>query len=138
MPLRWGLLVLQGESNVVVRGMKFLEWLMQVGAGKVGAAALGWAMWWVGQCVRWSERQGRVMARAALRLRLRQGLTGKAQALCPANVAQVRPPHPCCSMATPARPCCPACPCLQRPETNIAVVTHSAFLWFTLTCFGNE
>lgn len=26
----------------------------------------------------------------------------------------------------------------QRPETNIAVVTHSAFLWFTLTCFGNE
>lgn len=27
---------------------------------------------------------------------------------------------------------------MQRPETNIAVVTHSAFLWFTLTCFGNE
>lgn len=27
---------------------------------------------------------------------------------------------------------------VTRPETNIAVVTHSAFLWFTLTCFGNE
>eukprot|EP00887_Chlorella_sp_A99_P002998 scaffold9.g2998.t1 len=27
---------------------------------------------------------------------------------------------------------------MQRPETNIAVVTHSAFLWFTLTCFGYE
>ncbi|PSC75000.1 phosphoglycerate mutase [Micractinium conductrix] len=27
---------------------------------------------------------------------------------------------------------------MQRPETNIAVVTHSAFLWFTLACFGNE
>lgn len=27
---------------------------------------------------------------------------------------------------------------MTRPETNIAVVTHSAFLWFTLTCFGNE
>ena len=26
---------------------------------------------------------------------------------------------------------------MQRPETNIAVVTHSAFLWFTLACFGN-
>eukprot|EP00890_Picochlorum_soloecismus_P000886 jgi/Picsp_1/1799/NSC_05267-R1_phosphoglycerate mutase-like protein len=27
---------------------------------------------------------------------------------------------------------------MRRPETNIAVVTHSAFLWFTLANFGNE
>lgn len=27
---------------------------------------------------------------------------------------------------------------MARPETNIAVVSHAAFLWFTLACFGNE
>ena len=27
---------------------------------------------------------------------------------------------------------------MSLPDTNIAVVTHSAFLWFTLTTFGNE
>ena len=27
---------------------------------------------------------------------------------------------------------------MRRPEINIAVVTHSAFLWFTLANFGNE
>lgn len=27
---------------------------------------------------------------------------------------------------------------MSRPESNIAVVTHSAFLWFTLATYGNE
>ena len=83
--------MVEGESNVVVRGMKFLEWLMQVGLG-------------------WEAAAGQ------------EGPPGRSE--------QAAWLYWALPIPFPRRP--------QRPETNIAVVTHSAFLWFTLTCFGNE